>query len=143
MDYREHAIDELSRLRQNYTSVENIKSRIVEMETSLKSAGGGTGGAAPSNGGGNKTEEKWLSLISRIGDEKERLRGITRSIKRIERALSVIGEDEARILKELYVIGRNVDEVANILHTSRATAYRMRDSALIKFTRALYGAVIT
>lgn len=143
MDYRVLAIDELKKLNHNYTAEKNIKSRILELETALKSSGIAlVGGVVPSSGGENKTEHKWLSLISSIDDEKQRLISVARGIERVETALSAVSEDEARILREAYIEERRMDEIADIEHISRSTAYRLRDSALINFTRAFYGAVI-
>lgn len=143
MDYRVLAADELKRLRHNYTAEKTIQLRILELDSLLKSSGQGSGGTTPTGGGGNKTEYKWLSLISSIDDEKRRLKKVTREIKRVELALSAITEEEARILRLLYVENRNIDDVAGIEHMSRATAYRTRDKALASFTRALCGAVVT
>ncbi len=142
MDYRLLAADELKRLNHNYTAERIIKSRILELETSLKSSGGASG-TTPNNGGGNKTEHRWLNLIASISDEKNRLREVMRSIKRVETALSAVSEEEARILRKVYIEGREMNEIAAIEHISRATAYRLRDSALISFTRTFYGAVVT
>lgn len=142
MDYRLLAIDELKKLNHNYTAEKVIKLRIIDLDTRLKSSGGGIGGATPNIGGGNKTEHKWLSLISSISDEKKRLKDVNRAIRRVELALSAVSEEEARILREAYIENRNMDEIAGKEHVSRATAYRLRDSALINFTRAFYGAVV-
>ncbi len=143
MDYRVLAVDELKKLNHNYTAEKNIKSRIFELETALKSSGIAlVGGSVSSSGGENKTEHKWLSLISSIDDEKQRLISVTRGIKRVETALSAVSGDEERILREAYIEERRMDEIADIEHISRSTAYRLRDSALINFTRALYGAVV-
>lgn len=143
MDYRLLAADELRKLNHNYTAEKVIKLRIIELDNILKSSGGGTGGATPNSGGGNKTEHKWLSLISSIDDEKRRLKTVTRAIRRVELALSAVSEEEARVLRSAYIENRNMDDIAGCEHVSRATAYRLRDSALINFTRAFYGAVVT
>lgn len=142
MDYRVLAIDELKRLNHNYTAEKIIRSRILELDAALKSSGGGAGGATPNPGGGNKTEHRWLNLISSISDEKKRLREVTRDIRRVETALSAVTEGEVRILRAAYIEGRDMNEIAGKEHISRATAYRLRDSAIISFTRAFYGAVV-
>ena len=142
MDYRVLAADELRILRYNYTAQKTIKLKIFELETLLKSVGSGCGGSPPSGSGGNKTEHKWLSLISSIDDEKRRLDTVDREIERIELALSALSEEEAKILKMAYIENRSMDNISEQEHISRATAYRMRDTALENFSRALYGAVV-
>ena len=144
LDFREIAADELSRLNHNYSAVKIIKSRIAEYEEKLSGCGKGTtDGAAPMRGGGNKTEMRWLNMISNIEDEKKRLRDVGRSIKRCETALSAIAPEEKSILQKVYIEGRDVKDVAVSEHLSRSSAYRLRDRALINFTRAYFGTVIT
>ncbi|MBE6912105.1 MAG: DUF1492 domain-containing protein [Ruminococcaceae bacterium] len=143
MDYRVFAVDELSKLNQNYASVKIIKDRIAEIEEKLKSSGGGSGGAVPNGGGGNKTEQKWLSLIASKDDEKRRLEGVIRSIRRVEAALKAIPEIEAKILRKAYADGRHMEDIAREEHMSNRTVYRVRREAIIKFTRVYFGTVVT
>ena len=142
MDYRVFAIEALGKLNQLYVAERNIKSRISEIDTVLRSVGGG-GDGMPGGSGDNKTEHKWLSLIASKDDEKARLRGVCREIKRIADALSVLTQVEEKVLRELYVVGRNAVEFAAAEYTSRSTVYRLRDEAMVKFTRALFGVVVT
>lgn len=140
MDYRSHAIDELQKYRSDLTAVKIIAEELQDIEARMVSVGGG---ATPNRGGGNKTEEKWLNLLSNAADEELRLKEVKKRIKRVETALKALSTDDARILKLIYVEERRMEQVASAMHTSRATAYRMRDDALIRFTRSLYGAVVT
>lgn len=142
MDYREKAIDELRILRTDYTAEKLIRERIADIESSMTSVGGGSNGGMP-KGGGNKTEEKWLNLLANAADEDIRYRQVKKRIKRVEAALNAISTDEARLLKLIYVEERKIEECARVMHISRATAYRLREDALISFTRSLYGAVVT
>ena len=140
MDYREHAIEALLKYASDLTAVKLIAEKLQDIETRMISVGGGT---TPNRGGGNKTEEKWLNLLANAADEELRLKEVKKRIKRVETALKALSTDDARILKLIYVEERRMEQVASAMHTSRATAYRMRDDALIRFTRSLYGAVVT
>jgi DNA-directed RNA polymerase specialized sigma24 family protein len=141
MDYREHAIDELQKYASNLTAVKIITEELQDIEARMVSVGGG--GETSNRGGGNKTEEKWLNLLANAADEELRLKEVKKRIKRVETALKALSTDDARILKLIYVDELRMEKVATMMHTSRATAYRMRDDALIRFTRSLYGAVVT
>ena len=143
MDFRILAVDELRRYKSLLTASQTTKLKIIELEGMLKSSGGGSGGEIAGTGGGNKTEHKRLSLISSIDDEKGRLKSAARGTKRVELALESLNEEEAQILKALYIDGQKIDTFAEKEHMSRATAYRLREIAVINFTRSLYGAVIT
>ena len=142
MDYRVFAIDELQRVNQLYAAERNIKSRIAEIDSRMKSVN--SGGTGTSGGrGDNKTEHKLLSLIASKDDEKNRLREVLRGIKRVEDSLATLTDAERKVLQALYVEGRSANELAAAEYSSRSTIYRIRDDALIKFTRAMFGAVIT
>ena len=142
MDYRELAVDELKKLNHNYAKEKLIKSNILELEARLTSLGGSSRGIAE-NSGGNKTENKWVDLISQISDEKQKLCEVKRAINRVERALSVITDAEAGLLRKLYVKGLRIDETSENMHISTRTVCRLREHAIINFTRALYGSVVT
>ena len=141
MDYRVLAAEELRGYRQKCAALRNIRERIKECEESLSSTG--ASGAAPNRGGGNKTERRWLNLIATIDDEKRRYREMSRAVNRVDRALSVIPEEEAKLLREIFIDGEEIERTAENEHMSRRNLYRKRSEALIHFTRALYGAVIT
>ena len=142
MDYRILAVDELLNIKKYRTAEKIAKIRICELESTLKSVGGGaSGGTAKS--GENKTEHRWLSLLASIDDERERLEGATRNIEKVEIALSAVSEDERKLLEMCYIQKKSVERFAEEASMSRATAYRLRDEALINFTRAMYGTVIT
>ena len=143
MDYRNFAIDALQRVNQFYAAERNIKSRIAEIDSRMKSVNSGGGTGTSGGRGDNKTEHKLLSLIASKDDEKNRLREVLREIKCVEDSLATLTDAERKVLQALYVEGRSANELAAAEYSSRSTIYRIRDDALIKFTRALFGAVIT
>ena len=136
MDFRILAVDELRRYKSLLTASQTTKLKIIELEGMLKSSGSGSGGE-------NKTDSEWLDLISSIDDEKGRFESVARETKRVEFALESLNEEEAQILKALYIEEQKIDTFAEKEHMSRATAYRLRENAVINFTRSLYGVVIT
>ncbi len=141
MDYREKAIDELHILRTDYIAEKLIREKMADIESSMTSGRGG--GSGMPKGGGNKTEEKWLNLLANAADEEIRYKQVKKRIKRVEAALNALSADSSRLLKLLYVEEKKIEECAQRMHISRATAYRLREDALISFTRSLYGAVVT
>ena len=141
MDYREKAIDELHILRTDYIAEKLIREKMADVESSMTSGRGG--GSGMPKGIGNKTEEKWLNLLANAADEEIRYKQVKKRIKRVEAALNALSTDEARLLKLLYVEEKKIEECAQRMHISRSTAYRLREDALISFTRSLYGAVVT
>ncbi|MBQ7054131.1 MAG: sigma-70 family RNA polymerase sigma factor [Oscillospiraceae bacterium] len=142
MDYRVFAAEELRTYKQKCMSAQVMKDRIEELEGKLSSIGG-AGGSVPSFGGGNKTEQKWLNLIASIDDEKRRLRESVRATKRVDRALSILPEEEAKFLKSFYIEGYTAEELTEIAHLSLRQVYRAKKTALTNFTRAYFGVVVT
>lgn len=142
MDYRVFAEDELLNYDLKCIAVKIGKERLRELEMDFESIGG-RNNARCNRGAGNRTEERWLNMIINIEDEKERLEKAQKSIERIDLALSALPEEQKRILKALYFDEVHMTPLAKRENVSMRTLYRMKDKALMNFTRAYFGAVIT
>ena len=146
MDYRKLAIDELHRLGTLRTAETICRDRLHEMDSRMRSAKGVKLSAEPVIGSGaNHTEEQWLNIIAAKTDEERRLRGVLRCLKRFDIAWSALDVQAQKVLTEFFIVGgfNCADRFASKEHCDRATAYRWRDEALISFSRAYFGAVVT
>jgi hypothetical protein len=145
MDYRIRAIDILGRVDAQRSAKTNCIEQIRELDAKMAALPGLSSPDALPGGGGNHTEDRWLSLIAAKTDAEERLRGALRALKQFERAWELLDERDHDVLTEFYISGRRgaPDRLALKLHCDRSTTYRWRDDALIRFTRAFYGIVVT
>ena len=142
LNWKKEAVNDLRTYPQRKESIENIRERIKVLEeqfTSLK----GISTDTPVMGGMSRQEEKMLDNIS----ERERLSSSLKIaenlVKLTEKGLEVLNEREIRVIRGLYFekSENNVERLCRQLNVEKSTLYRIKDTALAKFTRTLYGVV--
>lgn len=142
MNWKNEAIRDLKTYGQRKKAVEGLKERIrlaEEKLTGLK----GISTEAPVKGGLSRQEERWLEGIS----EKERLSfslKITEALIRLtDEGLSVLNARERLVLEEFYINPRenHVERLCRELNYEKSRVYQIKDSAVTKFTLAMYGTV--
>lgn len=145
VDYRKQAIDELKRINELRAAETVCRDRLSELNAKLRGVKVPSPQTEPVQGGGNKIEERWLNLMLAKDDEEKRLKSIVRGLRRFDIAWAVLSERDHNVLTEFYINGKwgAAERIANSEHCDERTARRWRDEALIRFTRALLGTVIT
>ena len=146
MDYRKIAIDELRHINEIRTAEAVCRDRLIELNDRLRSLKIPAPQTDPVQGGGSRTEDRWLNIIAAKCDEEKRLRNVRRRLKRFDTAWAALDERDRSVLKTWYIDpGRfdRADCVVQKLRCARSTAYEWRDEALINFSRAYFGAVVT
>lgn len=142
MNWKKEASNDLRTYVQRREAVTNIRERIKVLEeqfTSLK----GLSTDTPVKGGMSRVEEKMLDNIS----ERERLTlslKITENlVKLTEKGLDVLDKLERQVLEGFYFekSGARIETLCEELHFEKSRLYQIRDSALRKFTIAMYGTV--
>lgn len=142
MNWKKEAANDLRTYLQRKASCENIRERIEildEQFVSLK----GVSMDTPVKGGMSRQEEKMLDNIY----ERERLKfslKVTEALVELtEKGLSILDENEKAILKGFYFenLENHVEKLCERFNVEKSTLYRMKDSALEKFTRTEYGIV--
>ena len=116
------------------------------MDSRMRSPKGVKLSADPVTGSGtNHTEEQWLNIIASKADEERRLRNVLRCLKRFDIAWCVLDAQAQKVLTEFFIVGGRgcAERLAGKEFCDIRTAYRWRDEALIEFTRAYFGAVVT
>ena len=146
MDWKKESTQKLlaytSKLNATLTLPDEIK-RLESRYTSIRSA---RTDATPVSGGGSTREDDLLTNIVKRGELERRLREEKLWIATVDKALSVLGSDDRKILDMLLIhpqkgaISRVCDEF-NL--EDESSVYRRRTRALRKFTLAYYGATET
>ena len=92
-------------------------------------------------GGASGYEERLINYIDRKGRLEQNLGMAQARVERIERGLSVLTENERLVLTRFYIRRepRYLDRLCGELGYEMRTIYRLKDSALKKFTLAMYG----
>lgn len=98
--------------------------------------------ATPVKGGGNKREEALLSNLVHRQELQWSLEQAQSWLKTADRALGALSPEERLVLTRLYIYPERgcVDRLCGELGVEQSSVYRRRDTALRKFTLALYGA---
>lgn len=94
-----------------------------------------------SSGGGR--EDALLSNIVKREELEKSLRDTRKWVKTVNAGLAVLSVEERRILARFYMdpCQGAADQLASELHLDVKTVYKRKDSALRRFTIAMYGSV--
>ena len=142
MNWRKKAANDLRTYPERKAAIENIRERIEILEeqfTSLK----GISTDTPVMGGMSRQEEKMLDNISEREKLSSSLKIAENLVKLTEKGLDVLEKRERQVLEGFYFerSENNVERLCRELNVEKSTLYRIKDSALVKFTRASYGVV--
>lgn len=145
MNWKREAIDKLKNYEAHREALENIPKEIRRLESSFAGIRSATTDGTPVSGGGNTREDAMLSNIVHRDELKRRLKEARLWVAQVDKALSVLDDEERLVLDRFYIhrAKGNVGELCERLNVEQATVYRKRDSALRRFTIALYGVTET
>ena len=141
MKWTECAITDLRKYSGMQESLRNIPEKVRALEIRFESIKGASGDSTPVQGGGSHMEDAMLDNIV----ERERLKLLYQADKHlvriIERGLASL-TDEERMVLDLFYINRTkhyLEELTKRLGYEQAQIYRIKSSALYKFTVHEYG----
>ena len=145
MNWKREAIDKLKNYEARREALENIPKEIKRLESAYAGIRSATTDGTPVSGGGNTREDSMLSNIVHRDELKRRLREARLWVAQVDKALAVLDDEERLVLDRFYIhqAKGNVGELCERLNVEQATVYRKRDSALRRFTIALYGVTET
>lgn len=141
MDWKAIAINDLKKYNDLLVGRQILKERIEALEkdsVELRSALGYTDSVSGAN---TNNQDKILNNIVMREKLVENLAAITVLITRIETGLSVLTSDEHLAIRVKYIDNRKhaIDEISSHIGYEKRHAYRVLNSALLRFTRATYG----
>ena len=145
MNWKRDAIDKLKNYEAHREALENIPKEIKRLESAYAGIRSATTNGTPVSGGGNTREDSMLSNIVHRDELKRRLKEARLWVAQVDKALAVLDDEERLVLDRFYIhrAKGNVGELCERLNVEQATVYRKRDSALRRFTIALYGVTET
>ena len=143
MNWKKEAVDRLKKFALMHKSLSNIPKEIKRLETEACSIRRARTDATPLRGGGNRREEAMLNNLVRRQKLQWSLEQAKLWVKATADALSVLPAEEKLILQRcfLYPEKGGVEQLCRELGVEQSSIYRKRDTALLNFTLALYGAV--
>ena len=103
MDYRSEAIKELKLYPQLRQSLVSITNRIKSIEEKMQSAKGSSLSLVPARGGGRTNEDRLAEGLDDIYELKEIYVYTEDQVNLIDEGLSVLNEQERRIIEVFYM----------------------------------------
>lgn len=125
-------------------AVDNITEQLEMLEDRFTAIRSATTDGTPVQGGNeNRREEMLIHNISMRDELKANLEFVEREIELTLKGLQALTEREKTILTEFYINGTrgHLEKLCDDLYVSKTELYRQKDTALKKFTIAMYGIV--
>ena len=140
-DWMKHAVADLREYRAEKESLGTLPEEIRALEEDMRLVKGTRYDKTPVEGGASGYEERLINYIDRRGRLEANLDLARAKVERIERGLSVLTENERLVLTRFYIQREpgGVDRLREELGYVERSLYRIRGSALRKFTLAMYG----
>lgn len=141
MDWKSEAILKLKEYSAKKVSIDNLTEEIRELQYRRRSIRGSASDGAPVAGGTNKREDMLLNTIVLQKELEENLRIVTRWVRKVEKALDELTDEEKNILSRFYIYAEKgaAERLALDLGIDHKTVYYRKNCALEKFTYAMYG----
>ena len=124
-------------------SAVNLAEEIRELEHSRRSIRSAASDGSPVAGGTNKRDDRILNSMVLEDEYKESLHLVSRWLRRVERGLAILSEEEYLLLDRFYIHHEKgaADRLAMDLGIDVKTVYWRTSQALEKFTSAMCGRI--
>lgn len=134
-------MNELEMFEARKQALINIPDQIRELEEKLTSIRSQTADSVSVKGGGGSKDDAYLNNIVARDRLQANLEEARRAVSRVSGALNILTDEEKEILERFYMspekgVSFNLADERNV---DRKTVYRLKDTALAKFTCAMYG----
>lgn len=138
------ALNELKLHNARKQSLQNIPSRISELEQEMAAIRSATSDSTPVKGGGSGRENMMLNNIVRRDKLQKSLDDTMEAVGRVDGALAALKEDDRKILEYFFISPRKgaVAQLATELGIEEKTVYNRRNDAILAFKTAMYGDIL-
>lgn len=143
MNWQKEAVNDLKAYVARKNSIESMREKIKELEAKAVRLNS-VSNDVPVQGGAAKNEDMLINNIVERDKLGENIRIAQRFIESVDRGLEVLSADERKVLDGFYmapVITRKVDRLCDELHFEKSRIYQIKDTALRRFTVAMYGII--
>lgn len=143
MDWKKEAIDKLRIYDARKNALTSIPQEIQRLEDAFSGIRSASADGTPVCGSGSGREDMLLSNIAHRDELRRSLRQAKTTVAIVERGLAVLDAEERLVLDRFYIhpARGNADRLCEELGIEKASVYRRKESALRRFTIALYGVV--
>ena len=142
-DWKYNAIQDLREYRPLRDSLTNIPQEIAAIELDMQTLKGISYDKTPVEGGASRYEDRLINCIDRKQRLSENFKVAKMRVERIERGLQSLSDKEQLVLRRFYIQreARYVERLCDELGYEERNIYKIKDSALKKFTLSMFGAI--
>lgn len=143
MDYREIAKELLGKKAELKNAYASLGDELTMLENEKYSVKRCMCDTSVAKGGGSRYEEYITNLIYMTDNTGFRRRVVKRELDMIETGMAVLDDYEKDLLETFFVkkLKKAPEVLSEKWYKERSQIYADRNSALIKFTRAVYGVI--
>ena len=143
MDWKAESIQKLKEYSAKKVSVENLSDEIRELQYRRRSIRSATSDGSPVSGSTTKREDMLLNTIVLQKELAENLHFVGRWVKRVEKALNELTEEERIILSRFYIYPEKgaAERLSCDFGIDVKTVYYRKNQAIRRFTLALCGCI--
>lgn len=141
MDFKREAIDKLKCYDAKQQSLQRTTEEILRLQEELVSLQGSPSDGLPVSGSGGTQDDALVNNIALRAELTKAQRATRAWLCTVDEALKVLSEEEFRILDKMYIHPRKgyVEQLCAELHIEKTALYTKKNTALRRFTLALYG----
>ena len=142
MNWKTEAMEKLRTYETMQAALKNLPREISRLEEEYKAIGSQIFSGKSAGRNLRSREDGMINNIVRRQELQWSLDQAQQWMQTVSTALDVLEPEEVGILQQLYICPKSdgIERLCEKLHLERSSIYRKRDSALRKFTLALYGA---
>lgn len=143
MRYTDWLIPRLRELENQRKALENIPERIKLLEMKATAIRASAKAEEPVSGGTTRGEDRLLENIAERDELAQNLKITRREVQELEKALAALSPEEQRVLEMFYINRRQnyLEQLCAELCCEKSQIYRVKERALVKLARILYGQV--
>lgn len=143
MNWQKMSIDRLKEYEARQSALILIPEQIKTLETNFTAIRAARTDGTPVKESGNKREDALLSNIAKRQELEFNLEIAEREAEITAQGLATLTPEERQVLYKFYINRprRHVEELCEELNFEKTRVYEIKDIALRKFTRAVYGVV--
>ena len=141
MNWKNEAIDRLTRYSAMVQAVENIPKELKRLERSIQELRGYSPERLPGAKNPGPRDDVMIGNIIKRQELCDNYENAKIWVDTTKQAMSVLNNEEKTILTKMYVTPEKgvVSQLCHTFGVEQSSIYRKRDQALYRFTMALYG----
>ena len=143
MNWKASAESDLRLYNLRRQSLDNIQERITALKATQDGLRAAAADSEPVKGGQSKYEDKLINSIVEIERLKINYAAASKLVNLTEKGLAGLSEEEREIIDCFYINReyRHIDSLREKLHLEKSQIYKLKDTALYKFTVFCYGII--